>query len=59
MNRDRAEAYLRLLAEAELRRAVAWRSDGPEGSRPAATWIETITTGQSAQVRARLPLRWE
>jgi hypothetical protein len=24
-----------------------------------ATWIETITIGQSAQVRARLPLRWE
>ena len=24
-----------------------------------ATWIETITTGQSAQIRARLPLRWE
>jgi hypothetical protein len=24
-----------------------------------ATWIETITTGQSAQIRARLPLRWQ
>jgi hypothetical protein len=24
-----------------------------------ATWIETITTGRSAQVRARLPLRWQ
>jgi len=23
-----------------------------------ATWIETITTGQSGQIRARLPLRW-
>jgi len=24
-----------------------------------ATWIETITTGQSGQIRARLPLRWQ
>ena len=24
-----------------------------------ATWIETITTGQTAQVSARLPLRWQ
>ena len=24
-----------------------------------ATWIETITTGQSAQISARLPLRWQ
>ena len=23
------------------------------------TWIETTTTGQSAQIRARLPLRWQ
>jgi hypothetical protein len=34
MNRERAEAYLRLLAEEELRRAAARSSDGPSGSRP-------------------------
>jgi Sigma-70 region 2 len=32
MNRERAEAYLRLLAEEELRRAAARSSDGPSGS---------------------------
>jgi hypothetical protein len=25
----------------------------------ATTWIEVVTTGRSAQVIARLPLRWE
>jgi len=25
----------------------------------ATTWIEVITTGRSAEARARLPLRWE
>jgi hypothetical protein len=34
MNRERAEAYLRLLAEEELRRAVARCWDGPAGSWP-------------------------
>ncbi len=28
MSRERAEAYLRLLAEAELRRAARWPADG-------------------------------
>ena len=35
MNREGAETYLRLLAEEELRRVVAWYSDGPSGSWPA------------------------
>jgi Sigma-70 region 2 len=26
---------------------------------PTTTWIDVVTTGRSAQVRARLPLRWE
>src|SRR5580700_2681848 len=34
MNRDRAEVYLRLLAEEELRRVVAWCSAGAAGSWP-------------------------
>ena len=34
MNRDRAEVYLRLLAEEELRLAVARCPDGPAGSWP-------------------------
>ena len=34
MNRERAEAYLRLLAEEELRRAALRSFDGPSGSRP-------------------------
>jgi hypothetical protein len=34
VNRERAEAYLRLLAEEELRRAAARSSGGPSGSRP-------------------------
>jgi hypothetical protein len=34
MNRDRAEVYLRLLAEEELRRVVARCPDGPAGSWP-------------------------
>ena len=34
MNRDRAEAYLRLLAEEELRRAAGRRRDGPSWSPP-------------------------
>jgi hypothetical protein len=28
MNRERAETHLRLLAEAELRRAITWPADG-------------------------------
>jgi hypothetical protein len=28
MNRERAETHLRLLAEAELRRAATWPADG-------------------------------
>jgi hypothetical protein len=28
MNRERAETHLRLLAEAELRRATTWPADG-------------------------------
>jgi hypothetical protein len=34
MNREQAEAYLRLLAEEELRRAATRRSDGPSESAP-------------------------
>jgi hypothetical protein len=34
MNRERTEAYLRLLAEEELRRALAWCSAGPAGTWP-------------------------
>jgi hypothetical protein len=34
VNRERAEAYLRLLAEKELRRAAARSSDSPSGSPP-------------------------
>ena len=35
MNRERAETYLRLLAEAELRRATALAADGTPGQRDA------------------------
>jgi hypothetical protein len=69
MDRERAEAHLRLLAEEELRRAAARSSDDPAESPPAddviaeryhaTTWIEVVTTGRSAEARARLPLRWE
>jgi hypothetical protein len=34
MNRERAEAHLRLLAEDELRRAATLVPDGPAGSTP-------------------------
>ena len=50
MNRERAEAHLRLLAEEELRRATTLASDGTAGSPPADAASGTETPAGAAAV---------
>ncbi len=73
MDRERPETCLRLLAEAELRQAtrhatrVVRRHEGDDTTRlkvvpplsRASSWIEVLTAGQSAEVRATLSLSWQ
>jgi hypothetical protein len=52
MNRDRAEVYLRLLAEEELRLAVARCPDGPTGSWPVDDAVRPVSVAGALAGRA-------
>ena len=52
MNRDRAEVYLRLLAEEELRLAVARCPDGPAGSWPVDDAVRPVSVAGALAGRA-------
>ena len=52
MNRDRAEVYLRLLAEEELRLAVARCPDGPAGSWPVDDAVRPASVAEALAGRA-------
>jgi hypothetical protein len=64
MNREGAEAHVRLLAEAELHRAADRPGhDGATGSDRLSRAGQVLTAvgaaGQSAQARALVPVRWQ